>query len=45
VLFLQQEGHDGPEISHLYKGPLGAANFNPGAFFIQLGRHQLEDVS
>jgi hypothetical protein len=28
----KQEGHDGPEIAHLYIGPLGGANFNQGAF-------------
>jgi hypothetical protein len=28
----KQEGHDGPEIAHLYIGPRGGANFNPGAF-------------
>jgi hypothetical protein len=40
----KQEDHDGPEIAHLYIGHWGGANFNPGAFFNQLGR-QLEDVS
>jgi hypothetical protein len=29
---LIQEGHDGPEITHLYIGLRGRANFNPEAF-------------
>jgi hypothetical protein len=28
----KQEGHDGPEIAHLYTGPWVKANFKPGAF-------------
>jgi hypothetical protein len=28
----KQKGHDGPEITHLYIGPQGGANFNPRAF-------------
>jgi hypothetical protein len=27
-----QEGHDGPEIAHLYIGPRGGDNIIPGAF-------------
>jgi hypothetical protein len=43
---LTQEGHDGPELTHLYIGHWGGANFNPGTFlFNKLGRHSLEDVS
>jgi hypothetical protein len=45
MMFVKQDGHDGPEIAHLYIGPWDGANFNPGAFFNQLGRHPLEDVS
>jgi hypothetical protein len=28
----KQEGHDGPEIAHLYIGPWANANFKPGTF-------------
>jgi hypothetical protein len=28
----KQQGHDGPEIAHLYIGPWGGANIHPGAF-------------
>jgi hypothetical protein len=28
----KQEGHDGPEIAHLYIGPWAKANFKTGAF-------------
>jgi hypothetical protein len=31
-----QEGHNGPEIAHLYKGPWGVANFNQWAFLTNL---------
>jgi hypothetical protein len=31
-MIIIQEGHDGPEIAHLYIGPRGGANFKPGAF-------------
>jgi hypothetical protein len=30
--FAKQEGHDGPEIAHLYIGPWANANFKPGTF-------------
>jgi hypothetical protein len=28
----KEEGHDGPEIAHLYIDHGGRVNFNPGAF-------------
>jgi hypothetical protein len=31
-LKLKQEGHDGPEVAHLYIGPRNGASLNPGAF-------------
>jgi hypothetical protein len=31
---LKQEGHDGPEITHLYIGPWAKANLKPGAFIL-----------
>jgi hypothetical protein len=42
---LKQEGHDGPEVAHLYKGTRSGASLNPRAFIYKLGRHPLEDVS
>jgi hypothetical protein len=43
---LQQEGHDGPEVAHLYIGPQSGASLNLRAFFFnKLGRHPFEDVS
>jgi hypothetical protein len=36
ALTSKQEGHDGPEIADLYKGPRWAkANFKPGLLFEQ----------
>jgi hypothetical protein len=41
-----QEGHDGPEVAHLYKGPPERGQFKPQGFYLnKLGRHPLEDVS
>jgi hypothetical protein len=31
-LIYKQEGHDGPEIAHLYIGPWANANFKPGTW-------------
>jgi hypothetical protein len=28
----KQEGHDGPEVAHLYIGPRSRASLNPRAF-------------
>jgi hypothetical protein len=28
----EREGHDGPEVAHLYKGPRSRASLNPRAF-------------
>jgi hypothetical protein len=42
---IKQEGHDGPEIAHLYIGPWEGLILTQGLFFNQLGRHPLEDVS
>jgi hypothetical protein len=28
----EQEGHDGPEVAHLYIGPRNGASLNPRAF-------------
>jgi hypothetical protein len=28
----EQEGHDGPEVAHLYIGPRSGASLNPRAF-------------
>jgi hypothetical protein len=36
----KQEGHDGPEVAHLYKGPQSGASLNPRAFI----RTNLEDT-
>jgi hypothetical protein len=30
--FNKQEGHDGPEVAHLYIGPRSEASLNPRAF-------------
>jgi hypothetical protein len=32
VLLNKQEGHDGPEVAHLYIGPWSRASLNPRAF-------------
>jgi hypothetical protein len=29
----KQEGHDGPEIAHLFIGPWAKGNFKPGLLF------------
>jgi hypothetical protein len=29
---IKQEGHDGPEVAHLYKGTRSGASLNPRAF-------------
>jgi hypothetical protein len=29
---LKQEGHDGPEVAHLYIGPQSGVSLNPRAF-------------
>jgi hypothetical protein len=39
IILIKQEGHDGPEIAHLYIGTQGWANLN------KHGRHPFEDVS
>jgi hypothetical protein len=42
----KQEGHDGPEVAHLYIGPPERGQFKPQGFYLnKLGRHLLEDVS
>jgi hypothetical protein len=42
----QKEGHDGPEVAHLYNGPPERGQFKPQGFYLnKLGRHLLEDVS
>jgi hypothetical protein len=30
--FIEQEGHDGPGVAHLYIGPRSGASLNPRAF-------------
>jgi hypothetical protein len=40
---IKQEGHDGPEVAHLYIGPWSEASLNPQGF--SLNKHPLEDVS
>jgi hypothetical protein len=44
----KQEGHDGPEVAHLYKNmlkkltPLGQGQFKPQGFYLnKLGTHPL----
>jgi hypothetical protein len=42
----KQEGHDGPEVAHLYIGPPERGQFEPQGFYLnKLGRHPSEDVS
>jgi hypothetical protein len=31
-LVYEQEGHDGPEVAHLYIGPQSGTSLNPRAF-------------
>jgi hypothetical protein len=31
-VYIKQEGHDGPEVAHLYIGPRSRASLKPGAF-------------
>jgi hypothetical protein len=32
ITYPKQEGHDGPEVAHLYIGPRSGASLKPGAF-------------
>jgi hypothetical protein len=32
IIIIKQEGHDGPEVAHLYIGPWSRASLNPRAF-------------
>jgi hypothetical protein len=42
----KQEGHDGPEVAHLYIVPPEQGQFKPQGFYLnKIGRHPLEDVS
>jgi hypothetical protein len=42
----KQEDHDGPEVAHLYIGPMERGQFELQGFYLnKLGRHPLEDVS
>jgi hypothetical protein len=45
VQVMQQEGHDGSEIAHLYIGHQSGANFNTGFYLNKFGRHPFENVS
>jgi hypothetical protein len=33
-VFTKQEGHDGPEVAHLYISPRSRASLNPRAFIL-----------